>query len=113
MRTDVYDTLRGTTDWPPGYGGRGVINASFHDSLKGMSVEDNKKLYEAALKKGDGGWDEADGRLTTYAGTGVGLLTSVKDAAEIVDEVREDAKRVLKSAAERVANLSAVSLSEL
>jgi len=90
VRSSVYDQLRGTTDWPPGYGGRGITNQSYTDSLSGMTLEDNKKLYDAALKQGDEGWGER-GRLTTYAGTGIGLAREVKAAREIVQEVRRDA----------------------
>jgi nitronate monooxygenase len=96
----VYDQLRGTTDWPPGYGGRGIINQSYTDSLGGMTLEDNKKLYDEALKLGDSGWGER-GRLTTYAGTGIGLAKEVKAAAEIVNEVRQEATKVLNRVASR------------
>ncbi|KAI7601704.1 hypothetical protein KC346_g12688, partial [Hortaea werneckii] len=95
-RGKVYDTLRGTTDWPEWIGGRSVLNESWHDHGRGMSVEENKRLYEEALKKGDEGWGEK-GRLTTYAGTGVGLIREVKSAASITEEVREDGARVLKA----------------
>jgi nitronate monooxygenase len=90
VRSSVYDQLRGTTDWPPGYGGRGITNQSYADSLSGMTLEDNKKLYDAAMKQGDEGWGER-GRLTTYAGTGIGLARDVRAAGDIVREVRKDA----------------------
>lgn len=102
VRSSVYDQLRGTTDWPPGYGGRGITNQSYTDSLTGMTLEDNKKLYDAALKQGDEGWGER-GRLTTYAGTGIGLAREVKAAADVVREVRKDAIERLNSAASRYA----------
>ena len=104
QRTKLYDQLRGTTDWPAEYGGRGVVNRSFYDHLKGMGLEENKRRYDKALEKGDGGWGE-DGRLTTYAGTGVGLATKVQGAAEITEEVREGAKEVLALMARRVSKL--------
>ncbi|KAK3111674.1 hypothetical protein LTR53_012842 [Teratosphaeriaceae sp. CCFEE 6253] len=100
-RGKLYDTLRGTTDWPLRYGGRGVLNASHRDAARGMGVEENKRLYDEAVAKGDAGWGP-DARLTTYAGTGVGLVKEVKGAAEITEEVREDAKRSLKRAASRI-----------
>lgn len=96
VRSSVYDTLRGTTDWPPQYGGRGVVNASYVDAVeKGLDVEENKKLYEKALSKGDEGWAEDAGRLTTYAGTGVGLVKEVMSAGDITREVRDGAVEVL------------------
>jgi nitronate monooxygenase len=95
-RVKLYDQLRGTRDWPERYGGRGVLNHSWHDAEKGMSAEENQRLYDEALKKGDDGWGE-NARLATYAGAGVGLLKGIKSAARITEEVREDAKRVLKT----------------
>ncbi|KAK4500117.1 hypothetical protein PRZ48_008303 [Zasmidium cellare] len=97
-RGKLYDTLRGTRDWPERFGGRGVINETWQDAKDGMSVEDNQRLYDEALAKGDDGWAPGSARLTTYAGAGVGLANSVKSAARITEEVREDAKRALKQA---------------
>lgn len=102
VRSKVYDSLRGTTDWPVHYGGRGVINASYEDFEKGMNLEENKKLYDQAMKQGDEGWKEDGGRLTTYAGTGVGLVTRVQPAGEITIEVREQAVEILRQMAEKV-----------
>ena len=94
IRTSVYDMLRGTTGWPTKYNGRGIINLSFLDVQNGKSMDESKKLYEEALRKGDQGWGE-NGRLTTYAGSGVGLVREVKTARDIVEEVRRDAIEVL------------------
>ncbi|KAK5075905.1 hypothetical protein LTR70_009884 [Exophiala xenobiotica] len=89
-RTKLYDQLRGTTQWPAHYNGRGILNQSFHDSLSGMSIEDNKKLYEEAMKQGDAGWG-VNGRVTAYAGTGVGLVKSVMKAGDIVHSTKSEA----------------------
>lgn len=96
IRSSVYDQLRGTTEWPSGYGGRGVINASFRDHEAGVGFEDNKKLYEEALASGDKGWEGDMARLTTYAGTGIGLVKKVESAKGITETVREDALKMLK-----------------
>ena len=95
-RTKLYDQLRGTTDWPDEYGGRGVLNESHSDAGKGMTFEENKRLYDEAMKTGDEGWGK-NARLTTYAGTGVGLVREVKGAAAIAEETREDARKILRS----------------
>lgn len=93
MRSKVYDILRGTTGWPDWIGGRGIINQSFLDAAKdGYVTEENKKAYAEALKQGDLGWGE-NGRLTTYAGTGVGLINRVQPAGEILDETRRQVER--------------------
>ncbi|KAF3231297.1 hypothetical protein TWF191_006786 [Orbilia oligospora] len=88
IRTDVYDKLRGTIGWPEGYGGRGVINLSYVDAVKGVSFEENEKLYKIAEGAGDKGWEEGNARMTTYAGTAVGLVKKVAKAGDIVRELR-------------------------
>lgn len=93
-RTGVYDILRGITGWPDRYNGRGIINQSLLDSQNGVSIEDNKSLYKAALQKGDHGWGE-NGRLTAYAGSGVGLVKEVVSAQGIIYEVRRDAMETI------------------
>ncbi|KAF2809905.1 inosine monophosphate dehydrogenase [Mytilinidion resinicola] len=95
VRTKVYDALRGTTGWGEEYNGRAVVNRSFVDAGEGMGEEENKRLYEAEMEKGDAGWG-VEGRMTTYAGAAVGLVKEVKGAADIVEEVREGAVRVLE-----------------
>jgi nitronate monooxygenase len=99
-RGKLYDSLRGTTNWPARYGGRSVLNESWHDAAKGMSFEENKKLHDEAIKKGDEGWGE-HARLTTYAGTGVGLVKDVKPAADVTREVREHAVQIMKRMKQR------------
>jgi len=84
----------GTTDWPEGYNGRGIINQSYHAANSGVGLEKNKNLYAKALEMGDAGWG-VQGQLTTYAGTGIGLVTKVQSARDITEEVRDDAKKIL------------------
>ena len=100
-RTKVYDQLRGTTGWPDHYNGRGVLNHSFWDHEKGVKEEENKKLYEEAMKMGDEGWGEK-ARMTTYAGTGVGLIKGIMPAGEIVKEVGREARALLVRRASRL-----------
>ncbi|EKG14817.1 FAR-17a/AIG1-like protein [Macrophomina phaseolina MS6] len=100
-RTKVYDQLRGTTDWPEGYNGRGVLNRSWEDFEKGVAIEENKRLYNEAVKQGDAGWGP-QGRMTTYAGTAVGLVRKVMPAREIVEEVREGATLAVKNVGARL-----------
>lgn len=100
-RGKLYDHLRGTKDWPQHYGGRGVLNETWRDHQKGMSIEENQRLYDEAMKKGDDGWGQ-NARLTTYAGGGVGLAKSVKSAARITEEVRDDTKIYLKHASKHL-----------
>ena len=96
IRSRVYDQLRGTDHWPTRFGGRGVLNVSYEDWMRtgpsGMNA--NKQRYKEAEKVGDAGWGP-NGRMTTYAGTGVGLVKAIKSAEHIVKEVREEAKAML------------------
>lgn len=95
VRTKVYDEVRGTPGWADTHNGRSLINKTYVDWENGMDHEENKKLYEAEILKGDDGWG-VQGRMTTYAGTGVGLVKKVLGAGEIVREVREGAVNVLR-----------------
>ncbi|KAF2280677.1 oxidoreductase 2-nitropropane dioxygenase [Westerdykella ornata] len=92
-RTKLYDALRGTV-WMDTYNGRGILNKTFTDAESGMDEQENKRLYEESLKKGDMGWGP-EGRLTAYAGSGVGLVKEVKGAGEIVEEIRRGVAKVL------------------
>lgn len=93
VRTKVYDTLRGTTGWPERIGGRGIINQSFLDAKHGQVTAENKKAYAEALEQGDLGWAEG-GRLTAYAGTGLGLINKIQPAEEILEEVRKGVRNI-------------------
>ncbi|KAE9962520.1 hypothetical protein BLS_000220 [Venturia inaequalis] len=97
IRSSVYDELRGTTDWDSRYGGRGVKNKSYDDAISGMNFEENQKLYAKAVEQGDEGWGP-HARMTTYAGTGVGLVKDVYPAGMITYEVRSGAGRILRTA---------------
>jgi nitronate monooxygenase len=92
VRTTLYDRLRGTSGWPEGYNARGIINKSLRDSESGVDFEENRRLYDEALKLGDEGWGKEHGRITTYAGTGVGLVKSIVPAGHIVKYVLEEVK---------------------
>ena len=100
-RTKVYDILRGIHGWPEIYNGRSVLNQSFRDHESGLDQASNKKLYESAMKLGDEGWGD-NGRMTTYAGTGVGLIRKVMPAQDIVSEVLNDCRAHLLRAQSRI-----------
>lgn len=94
VRSTVYDRVRGIHGWPGRYDGRGVINQSYVDAVRnGMDDEENRRLYRVEMEKGDEGWGPG-GRMTTYAGTGVGLVKEVLSARQILEEVWEEARAV-------------------
>ena len=103
VRSRVYDQLRGTDHWPARFGGRGLVNASYQDwertGAQGMTT--NLEHYRAAEKMGDAGWGP-QGRMTTYAGTGAGLVRNVKAAGDIVMQIRDEATTTLKGALTRL-----------
>ncbi|EEH20445.2 hypothetical protein PABG_02704 [Paracoccidioides brasiliensis Pb03] len=94
VRTTVYDIMRGYNAWPERYDGRGVENVTVRDREAGMDVKENQKLYQEEMKKGDAGWGP-EGRLTTYAGTGIGLVKEVSTAGEIVRGAVAEARKVV------------------
>jgi len=100
VKTKLYDVVRGILDWPTAYDGRGVANRSYLDALNGMSDEENVELYKEAMKQGDDGWGP-EGRMTTYAGTSVGLINEVASAEDIIREVTQEALEVLEKTTQR------------
>jgi nitronate monooxygenase len=94
VRTQFYNHLRGTMDWPEAFDARGIINQSWRDHEEGAPFEQTKRLHDEALKL-DKAWG-FEGRTATYAGTGIGLVKEVKGAGEIINEVRNGFKDVLK-----------------
>ena len=96
VRTQLYNHLRGTTDWPEPFDARGLINQSWRDHEKGGSFEQNKALHDETLKTGESRWG-ATGRVATYAGTGIGLVRKVEGAQDIVTGVRKEAAMQLES----------------
>lgn len=89
VRSTVYDRLREIKGWPPEYDGRGIVNESYLDEQRGLPERENVKLYKETMQMGDKGWG-SQGRMTTYAGTGVGLVKKVMPAAEIIREIGDD-----------------------
>jgi nitronate monooxygenase len=95
VNSTVYDRARGIKGWPENYAGRGVINQSYLDSQAGLTDEENEKLYIEEIKKGDEGWGP-NGRMTTYAGTGVGLVKEVMSIEQIVKTSQQEAITILQ-----------------
>ncbi|KIW98564.1 uncharacterized protein Z519_00225 [Cladophialophora bantiana CBS 173.52] len=101
VATTIYDVVRGIHGWPPAYIGRGVANRTYLDAVYGgMGDTENVELYNEAIKMGDAGWGP-EGRMTTYAGTGIGLVREVLPAGDIVKSVQQEAIQVLQKSASR------------
>ncbi len=96
VRTQLYNHLRGTTNWPKPFDARGLINQSWRDHETGMSFEQNKALHDETLKIGGNRWGSS-GRVATYAGTGIGLIKRVESANDLVIGARHEAAVQLES----------------
>jgi len=83
-RTMAFDIARGTLGWPKGVDGRGLYNATVEDMDNGVSLEEVKTKFAAGVAKGDAS------RMLVWAGTGVGLMSEIKPAKEVVEELHRD-----------------------
>lgn len=95
-RSKLFDQLRGPNIWPELYDGRGLVAQSHKDFASGMSLEDIQRLHNEAVGAEDKGYKTGlQGRAAIWAGTGVGLVKEVKNASDIVEKVRKEARGVL------------------
>ncbi|KAG7093871.1 hypothetical protein E1B28_007510 [Marasmius oreades] len=81
VRTMAFDIARNTLEFPSGVDGRGIRNETVQDFENGLDPENLNKRYIAGLALGD------TARIVVWAGTGVGLMNSVKPAAELIKEL--------------------------
>lgn len=99
-RSKLFDQLRGPNIWPEVYDGRSLVIKSHKEYVNGVSLEDIQKKHDEALKEEDQGWKTGlEGRAAIWAGTGVGLAKEVEGASDIVQKVRNDARRRLMQCA--------------
>ncbi|KAI4141022.1 MAG: hypothetical protein LQ340_007748 [Diploschistes diacapsis] len=101
VKTRLFDELRGTGNFPKEYDGRALVNRSVKEDLEGLDKEEAMERYKRALgkKEGEIGYG-VEGRLVSYAGTGVGLVRDIKPAKEIIEEIRRDMNKHLRRALE-------------
>lgn len=92
VRAKVFDELKGENMWPELYDGRALATDSYRDHKKGVGIVKIRKSYAEAASEEDGGYG---GRAAVWAGAGVGLVNEVGGAADIVKEVRDEAKSVI------------------
>ncbi|KAF8141704.1 2-nitropropane dioxygenase [Boletus edulis] len=94
VRTMAFDHARGTLDWPAGVDGRGLYNNTVKDMDNGVDVETVKVKFEAGVRDGD------PGRMLVWSGMGVGLVSEIKSAEEVIHELGDDILQRLKVASE-------------
>ncbi|KAH8759681.1 hypothetical protein F5882DRAFT_416897 [Hyaloscypha sp. PMI_1271] len=96
-RSTVFDKLAGKSFWPSEYDGRAIAGASYKDFRSGVSIEEVRNRYAIAAKEAHKGFGE-EVRAAVWAGSGIGLVTEVKTACEIVTECRDSARLCLQKA---------------
>lgn len=101
-RSTLFDMLSGPSIWPQGYDGRSLTVRSYREFGEGVGIEEVRSRYKEAVGEGDRGFKTGlEGRAAIWAGTGVGLVSEVRGAGEIVEGVRGEARGRLAAVAER------------
>lgn len=95
VRSRVFDEMWFPSAWPGMYDGRCLRNKCCEEWEKGVSIEEIRaRLYVTASRAQTGGEGFRDAS-SLWAGAGVGLVKRVEKAGDIVETVREDARRRL------------------
>lgn len=74
IRTMAFDRARGTEDWPAGVDGRALYNNTVKDLDEGADIGVVREKFKNSVREGD------PDRMLVWAGTGVGLISGIKDA---------------------------------
>jgi len=98
-RSYVFDELRGTTGWPAGVDGRGLPIPALAAVESGADIARIKQEVAEGTKRGD------PSSVVTWAGTGVGQLSRLQPAKDIVRELHEGAVAHLKASSVLVGNV--------
>jgi nitronate monooxygenase len=103
LRSMAFDDARGTTNWPAGIDGRGLMSptvAEYEDAAARGAIdseaEQRRNRYSALVTAGE------TERMITWSGTGIGSITSVVPAGEIVSSITAEAARLLVAGAQLV-----------
>ncbi|KDQ17173.1 hypothetical protein BOTBODRAFT_29987 [Botryobasidium botryosum FD-172 SS1] len=96
VRSFTFDELMPPAAWPAGMDGRALANAILTDKDEGLEIEERKRLFKESAEKG------SDERLIVWAGVGVGLVDTVKEVEDIVNELHDDAFERIQTAAQMI-----------
>lgn len=101
VRAKVFDELRGNNSWPSEIDGRAIVNESYEDFKNGAGLEDIRRRHTMATLGPEKGFslEKGKNRAAIWAGSGIGLVTKIQPAGEIVKETRDQARKVLSEAA--------------
>lgn len=93
-RSMAFDEARNTLDWPAGVDGRGLVNRTVEEYERGnIDLAHRQERYTRADQEDDGE------RLIVWAGTGVGDVTEMMSAGEVVRLMEKEAMDALSCVA--------------
>lgn len=95
-KTPFHDQLVSSKLWKPGFDGRAIVGDIHREHMRGgATVEESRERLKT-------GWGEEEQKdmIGKWAGAGVGMVRSVKPAGEVVVEVREGARRIVRQLVE-------------
>lgn len=104
QRTFAFDDARGTLGWPKGTDGRGLRNLTvqeYEQSLKARdtpsdsaesAAHERRERYKLAAQEND------TDRIVIWAGTGIGAITHITPAAQVVNDITAEAVRAIQTA---------------
>lgn len=96
-RSKLFDQLKGPNIWPRAYDGRSLVMRSLEDHVNGVSLEEIQKLHNDAVRRDDKGYaTNGEGRAAVWAGTGVGMVGEVEEAAAIIRTATRDARSAIR-----------------
>ncbi|KAI0047262.1 2-nitropropane dioxygenase [Auriscalpium vulgare] len=91
VRSRAFDALRGTLGWPAGVDGRALAMPAAEAYDGGAPLEDARRVLEDGVRTGD------PRAQIVWAGTGVGEVTELQPAKDIVRELHDDAAAHLRA----------------
>ncbi|RCI09300.1 hypothetical protein L249_1451 [Ophiocordyceps polyrhachis-furcata BCC 54312] len=92
LKAPFHDEIKNSALWGPLYDGRAIIGPVHRQFMSGSSLDECKKMLQESYSP-----EEATRMLSTWAGTGVGLVNKGQQpAGDIVVEVRQGAVEHMK-----------------
>ncbi|KAJ9605640.1 hypothetical protein H2200_009489 [Cladophialophora chaetospira] len=96
VRSKLFDNVKGPNIWPEAYDGRSLVTESYNDHVRGVDIDQVREVHNKAVTGEDSGYGKTN-RANVWAGSGVGLVNKLEDAADIVEEVRSGVTQILNS----------------
>ncbi|KAI0688388.1 2-nitropropane dioxygenase [Cytidiella melzeri] len=90
MRGVCYDEVNRIVGWPDRIDGRAIANDVWADYKAGLPLEERLRKFDEGKEKGEAN------RVVVWAGAATALTKEIKDAADVVIEVHEEAVRRIK-----------------